>query len=150
MKVNLTYIVLFFAFTSCRLQPSDKKPFDARSDVRLGSKFFSICINKDGTAYVIKGTSSNYTEALKIESSDTSNIFRLDSAEVFFKRLEQIKSHPIIEAERLDAPRVEIYYSDKKVYDAYNWDETFWGLFRPIMSQIPKGFNPFRMDDTPF
>lgn len=150
MKVNLTYLLLFLAFAACRCQSSDNKPFDARSDIRLGSKFYSIYLNKDGTAYVVKGAGSNYTEALKIESSDTSSVFHLDSAKVFFERLEHIKNHPIIRAKRLDAPRVEIYYSNEKVYDAYEWDETFWDLFRPIISQIPKGFSPFRMDDAPF
>lgn len=150
MKVNLTYLLLFLSFAACRSQPSKEKLFDARSDIRFGSKFFSICVNKDGTAYVVKGKGSNYTEALKVESSDTSGVFRLDSAKVFFERLEQIKRRPIIGAKRLDAPRVEIYYSNEKVYDAYEWDETFWDLFRPIMLQIPKGFSPFRMDDAPF
>lgn len=150
MKANLAYILLLLVFASCRSQPSGEKLFDARSDIRLGSKFYSIYLKKDGTAYVVKGIGSDYTEALKIESSDTSSVFRLDSAKVFFKRLERIESHPIVEEKRLDAPRVEIYYKDKKIYDAYSWDETFWDMFSPIMSQIPKSFSPFRLDDAPF
>ena len=148
---KLLYTLLFFAtILSCKESGVDEKSYNVRSDIRFGSKFFSICINEDGAAYVIKGTGSHYTESLKVESSDTSNIFKLDSVKLFFERLNNIKDNPIIGANRLDAPRVEIYYNQKKVYDAYKWDEIFWNLFKPIMEQIPSGFNPFRADEKPF
>ena len=74
--------------------------------------FFSLFVSEGGTAYVIKGRGSHYAEPLKVESSDTSNVFKLDSVKVFFENLNRIKDIPIIGATRPDAPRVEIYYSD--------------------------------------
>lgn len=148
---KLLYALFFFAtILSCKERNVDEKPYNVRSDIRFGSKFFSIYVSEDGAAYVIKGRGSHYTEPLKVESSDTSNVFKLDSVKLFFENLNHIKDNPIIGANRLDAPRVEIYYDQKKVYDAYKWDEKFWNLFKPIMEQIPSGFNPFRADEKPF
>jgi hypothetical protein len=42
------------------------------------------------------------------------------------------------------AQRAEVYFNHQKIYDGYAWDETFWDLFRPIMKQIPEGYDPFR------
>jgi hypothetical protein len=149
---KLLYIAFFiYPFCSCNEKKTgDKEPYNVHADIRLGIKFYSIYMNKEGRAYVIKGIDSNYTDTLKVESSDTSNVFKLDSAKAFFDNLNKIKAHPIIGANRGDAPRVEIYYDHQKVYDAYRWNETFWDLFKPIMEQIPKGYNPFRANDNPF
>lgn len=145
------YILLFFSlFYSCKEKTGNKELYNVRTDIRFGTKFYSIFINEQGQAYVIKGVDSYYRDTLKIESSDTSKIFKLDSAKVFFDSLNKIKVHPIVGAFYDDAPRVEIYYDHQKIYDAYSWDETFWVLFRPIMEQIPKGYNPFRVSDYPF
>ena len=147
------YILFFFlAFTPCKEKNNNnQKPYDVRSDIRLGNKFYSIFLNESGEGYVIKGKGSYYTDTLKIESSDTSNVFKFDSAKEFFEVLNRIKTNPIFKNNRAGtAPRAEIYYNQQKVYDAYTWDETFWDLFRPIIEQIPKGFNPFLTDDKPF
>lgn len=145
------YILCFFLlFFSCKGKGNDIKSYNFQADIRLGNKFYSIYLNEDGEGYVIKGSGSYYTDTLKIKSSDTSNVFKIDSVKVFFENLNKIKAHPIVGVNRVDAPRVEIYYNHQKVYDAYKWDETFWKLFRPIMEQIPRGFNPFRANDKPF
>jgi hypothetical protein len=150
MIQSLYIFCSFFLLFSCKEKDSDIKPYNVQADIRLGNKFYSIYLNDDGEGYVIKGDGSYYTDTLKVQSSDTSNVFKIDSVKVFFENLNRIKAHPIIGVNRVDAPRVEIYYDHQKVYDAYKWDATFWNLFRPIMYQIPKGFNPFRADDKPF
>lgn len=149
--LKLLHSLIFFTLlSSCKEGSVRSDRYDVRSDIRLGSKFYSLYTSKDGKAYAVKGTGSYYTEPLKVKTSDTSEVFKIDSANVFYHHLNRIKESPIIGANRLDAPRVEIYYNEKKIYDAYKWDETFWDLFKPIMRQIPKGFNPFRADDQPF
>jgi hypothetical protein len=144
--------LLFFGiiFIGCKEKKNEKNLYSVRTDIRLGSKFYSIYFNEIGDAYAIKGNCSYYTEPLKVESSDTSSLFKLDSVKPFFVKLDAIKINPIIGGNREGAPRVEIYYGNKKIYDACKWDEPFWDLFRPIMEQIPKGFNPFLSDDKPF
>ena len=52
---------------------------------------FSIFMDEDGTAYIIKGIGSHYTEALQIESADTSAVFRLDSSKIYLKLLDSVK-----------------------------------------------------------
>lgn len=151
MKEKLLYAFFFFIIIqSCKEKSNSDHSYDVRSDIRFGTWFFSVFVKEDGTAFVIKGTGTPYTDPLTVLSSDTSNIFRLDSVGLFFEKLNQIRDNPIIGAKRLDAPRVEIYYDQKKVYDAYRWDETFWDLFKPIMEQIPSGYNPFRTNEKPF
>ena len=150
MMTKIFYISFFsFLLFSCKAQ-TNREQYKVRADIRLSTKFYSIYMNEEGQAYVIKGNSSYYTDTLKIESSDTSNVFKIDSVKVFFENLNKIKANPIIGVKRVDAPRVEIFYDHQKIYDAYRWDETFWNLFRPIMEEIPKGFNPFRESDKPF
>jgi hypothetical protein len=151
MKQSLLY-ALFFVTTihSCKEKSPNDQSFNVRSDIRFGGRFFSIFIKENGTAYAIKGSSTFYTEPLKVLSSDTSNIFKLDSVELFFEKLNRIKNNPMIGAIHLDAPRVELYYNQKKVYDTFRWDEIFWDLFKPIMKQIPSGYNPFNADEKPF
>ena len=149
--LKLLHLVIFFTILfSCKEDSFRKDTYNVRSDIRLGSKFYSFYISKDGKAFVIKGTGSYYTEPLKVETSDTSEVFKLDSVNVFYNHLNRIKENPIIGVNRSDVPRVEIYYNKEKIYDAYKWDETFWDLFKPIMEQIPKGYNPFQVDDQPF
>jgi hypothetical protein len=149
--IRFVCILLLLAIISCKGKTNNGKPYNVRSDIRLGTKFYSIFLNREGRAYVIKGKGSYYTDTLKIEASDTSSTFKLDSVKIFFESLNKIRTHPIFKMNRTGtAPRAEVYYEGKKVYDAYEWDETFWDLFRPIMEQIPQGYNPFRSDDKPF
>ncbi|MGK2862486.1 MAG: hypothetical protein ACSLE0_11160 [Chitinophagaceae bacterium] len=149
---ELLYTLFFFAtILSCKERYHNNRSYCVRTDIRFGSRFCSIFINEDGTAYAIKGRGSHYTEPLKIISSDTSNIFKLDSIKLYLENLNKIKDEPVIGGYRNDAHRAEIYCNQKKVYDAYNWDEEFWKLIKPIMEQIPKGFNPFRDEsENPF
>jgi hypothetical protein len=141
----------FFPFYSCTEKNADKESYNVRADVRFGTKFYSIFLNEQGKAYAIKGVGSDYTDTFNVKSSDTSRVFKLDSTKIFLMNLDKIKSHPIIEGvSQPDAPRVEIYFDQQKIYDVYKWDGTFWGLFRPIMEQIPKGYNPFRISENPF
>ena len=146
LYIVYTYLLLL----SCKEKDDNIKPCNVRADIRLGNKFYSICLNQDGEGYIIKGNASYYTDTLKIESSDTSKVFKIDSVNVFFENLNKMKAHPVFGESRLDAPRAEIYYNRQKVYDGYRWDELFWDLFRPVMEQLPKGYSPFRMNDKPF
>lgn len=145
--------LLFFivSFVGCKEKVDKKSLFNVQADIRLGSKFYSIYFNELGNAYVVKGDGTYYTEPLKVESSDTSKTFKLDSAKRFFEILNEVKANPVKKGNRVgSAQRGEVYYNHQKIYDSYAWDETFWGLFAPIMEQIPKGYNPFRTDDKPF
>src|SRR5687768_11197272 len=130
-KAILGAILPFVMFFSCKERNLEERTYNVRSDIRFGSRFFSILIHEDGTAYAIKGSSTYYTEPLKVLTSDTSNTFKLDSVRVFFEKLNGIRDSPMIGVKHLDAPRVEIYYNQKKIYDTYRWDAFFWDLFRP-------------------
>ena len=134
----------------CTENKGNQNPHKVRSDVRFGSKFYSLCVNEAGESYAIRGTCSDYAQPFVITSSDSSGPFTLDSVRGFFKRVENLKEKPIINTRNTDAPRIEIYYDEKKVYDTRRWDDTFWDIFRPIITQIPRGFNPFILDDKPF
>lgn len=146
--INLLFF--FFILQACKEKNAEMDSYNVRSDIRLGTKFYSIYMKDDGLSYVIKGVGTYYTDTLKMISSETSTFFKLDSAKVFLQNLNAIKNNPINGIYRDDAPRVEVYLNHQKIYDAYKWDETFWNLFRPIMEQIPMGFNPFRANDNPF
>lgn len=148
----MRYITLILAFHlfSCLSPGSNRLPNDARLDIRLGNKFYSILLNKEGKSYVIKGSGTNYRDSLVISISDTSQGFIIDSVDVFFSKLDRLRSLKPTSVYHLDAPRIEIYYPTDKVFDTYQWDENFWDLVRPIMTQLPAGFNPFRLDEQPF
>lgn len=150
MKRIIYCIFLSVFLISCKGKAKTSASYSVRSDIRFGTKFFSIYISEEGNACVVKGKGSLYTDSLNVSSADKSDVFKLDSVNIFFDRLNRIKDKPIIGERRLDAPRVEIFYNEQKIYDAYYWDEIFWDLFRPIMKQIPAGFNPFLADEKPF
>lgn len=144
-------MILMMPYSCKQLQSQKKDSYDIQIDFRLGYKYFSMYLNKDGNGYIIKGKGSYYTEPLQIQSSDTSRMFKIDSINKFIQNLDQIKSHPLISNMLGDGvPRTEIYYEQKRIYDAYNLDESFWSLFRPIIEQLPKGYNPFRISDDPW
>ncbi|HEV8283905.1 MAG TPA: hypothetical protein VGQ09_06330 [Chitinophagaceae bacterium] len=147
---RLFFIFIPLALCSCKQNVTSEKEYNFQANIRLGYKYYSINVNEEGKAQVIKGKGSFYTEPLKIESSDSSKIFKIDSLRVFFENVDKIKRSPLIDSNRTDAPRVEMYYQHKKIYDAYKWNENFWDLFRPIMEQLPKGYSPFRASDNPF
>ena len=132
---------------SCKQNLSSQKAYTFKTNIRLGNHYYSIYFNREGEGYVVKGKASYYTEPLKIESSDSSEVFKIDSARVLFDKLDKLKEKPIHGITRLGTARAEIYYNGKQIYDAYVWDETFWSIFRPIMEQFPKEFNPFLLDN---
>ena len=135
----------------CCNQDAKKERVDIiRSDFRFGTRYYSVITNENGEGYVIKGSASTYTEPFVIKSTDTSSIFRLDSVDLFFQRIQELKQKQVSSTNFQDNPRTEIYYNESKVLDTYLWDEKFWYLFRPIMHQLPQNFNPFRLNDQPF
>ena len=84
---KLVFLPVVLIFIACRQQSSMEKPYDVRCDVRLFTKYFSIYINSEGNAYVVKGTGSFYMENLIVKSADTSSGFKLDSTKAFFELL---------------------------------------------------------------
>lgn len=149
--ICVCFLYFILLIVGCKAKKDDKSSYIVQADIRFGNKFYSIYLNELGNAYVIKGDGTNYSEPLKIESSDTSRIFKLDSAKRFFEILSEVKFNPIKNVSRIGtAQRGEVYYNHQKIYDSYAWDESFWNLFGPIMEQIPKGFNPFLIDSKTF
>jgi hypothetical protein len=142
--------VAFYTITSCRVRGDLPADHVARIDVRFGSRFYTVFIPETGKAFGIKGESSDYMAPFKINNSDTSKSLRLDSVQQFFHRLNSLLTSPMVIDHNSDAPRVEIYYDQKKIYDGHKWDEDFWDLVRPIAGQIPKEFNPFLVEPSPF
>ncbi|HEY9256447.1 hypothetical protein [Chitinophaga sp.] len=128
-----------------------QETYDIHADVRLGERFYSIFLDKDGYGYVAKGTGSYYTSPLTIDSSVNSNMFKVDSIKGLISILDQLTIDSTIKKKPMGTiPRVEIYYKNVKVYDAYRWDQSVWNGLRPIISQLPHGFNPFLASDNPF
>ena len=150
MSKYLLALVLLLTYLSCKQGASPKKINSFQADIRLGHKYYSIHINREGEGYITKGNGTYYTEPLQIKTSNYSKIFKIDSANLLFINLNKLKHYPVTGAKREGMPRIEIYYEKNKIYDAYAWDETFWNIFRPIMEQLPKGFNPFLVSDNPF
>ena len=149
-KFYLSITMLAIALYACSSQSSKDRQHGMRADFRFGQAFYSLCSNNSGEAFVIKGKSSGYESPFMALSSDTSATFHLDSVKLLFERLDRLKSKQMIIDHNMDAPRVEIYYDSLKIYDAHRWDEAFWEIFRPVIRQLPKGFNPFLIDENPF
>ncbi len=143
-------LLAFLALISCRHQNNLFKNYDVRFNIRYGAKFYSVFADENGKAVAIKGASSYHTDSFKIQTSDTSELFRIDSIKSFLRVIDSFKTKPVVGTEMLHSPRVEIFYDERKVYDSYNWNEKFWDLFRPIMKQIPHGFNPFIVNESPW
>jgi hypothetical protein len=137
-------------FFQCSEHAKKESEPTVRFDISFGNKFYSLFVDKSGSSHAIKGTTANTDRPLSIVSSDTSTLFSLDSAEVLFRNIELIKSRPMVIDIGSDAPRVEIYYRTEKIYDSHKWDSQFWDIIRPVMTQIPKEYNPFLVDNKPF
>jgi hypothetical protein len=144
-------IPLFAILLSCTHKSSPTNPYNARIEFRFGTKFYSMYLCKWGTAYVVKGKGTNYTSPFAIISSDTSKVFKIDSLNVAYNFFDKLKTKPIIDTSgTTDAPRIEIYYEDKKVYDSFKWNSEIWDLFRPMLTKLPQGYNPFLGGEHPF
>lgn len=148
--MRLVVIFLCMQVVSCSHSGYNLHDADAKIDVRLGNSFYSLYLDKDCQSYVVKGTGTNYMDSLIVFSADTSDAFTLDSLEVFLDRLGQFRPTRSRSIFHNDAPRIEVYYLKSKIIDTYYWDPKIWDLVRPIMYQIPKGYNPFRVSDQPF
>jgi len=147
--INILLLSIFH-FWACVGHANKMHEYKTRVDFRFGNRFYSFCSKESGDSYVIKGKSSEYNDSFVIFSADTSRIFRIDPSKVYFGKLTVLSKKPLVVDHHSDAPRVEIYYDGKKIYDSHRWDEEFWDIFRPVMSQLPKGFNPFLIDENPF
>jgi hypothetical protein len=142
------YLVLFCVsiYSACKQSDTVETNYNVRTDIRLGTAFHSIFVSEKGPCYVIKGIGTDMYHPFYVLSSDTSSIVHLNlqKAEAFFKEIGQFKRKPLIVGiTKTDAPRVEIYYDGKKIYDANSWNERFFDLFKPIIPQLPEGYNPF-------
>ena len=147
--ILIIFVCLSIIISSCGTTKRDNYPI--RVDIRYGYKFFSLRANALGEAYVIKGKGSYFTELLKIANSDTSLIFKLDSIESFSKEIAHLRNNPNIrEHVNTDSPRGEIYYENYKILDEAQTSGKFIDVFRPIITQLPSGFNPFLLDEHPF
>jgi len=150
-KLFISSFVICLLIESCKQNYRPQHFFNVRTDIRFGEKFFSICLNDEGKAYVIRGRGSNYIEPFIVKDSDTSEIIKSDSLKKLYNKVVESSATPNIDsANTTDAPRVEVYYKNKKIYDIYRWDERVWTLFRPITSVLPYKFNPFKKDEQPF
>ena len=149
MKATIVFLTLV-VLLSCKQHESDP-PYTVRTDIRLGNKFYSVFVNQDGNAYVIKGRGTVYTESLTVANADTSKRFRSDAMKIFFNKVRSMKEHPIINMPDItDASRIEIYCDTKKVLDSYGLRKPYMDLFIPIMGKLPKGYNPFFANEHPF
>jgi hypothetical protein len=145
-----TLILCALFSCACTQHFHEKNAHNVRADFRFGSRFYSLVSSATGESYAIKGMSTDYNEPFTILSSDTSGPFKLDSVDVFYEKLNEIRSKNLRIDHHSDAPRVEIYFDRTKIYDSHNWNETFWDIFRPVMMQIPKNYNPFLVANKPF
>jgi hypothetical protein len=148
---NVYFILLYsLVFTNCQQTDIGETNYNVRADIRSGSFFHSLLVSEDGRCYVIKGTATFESDRFSVLSADTSSLVHLDSqkAIAFFKKIEPFKAKPLIVGiTKTDAPRVEIYYDGKKIYDANNWNDEFLDMFKPLIPQLPNGYNPFVNDN---
>ncbi|MCQ6959687.1 hypothetical protein [Mucilaginibacter aquariorum] len=125
--------------------------YNVRADLRFGNSFYSMLANEKGQACILKGTSSHAMDIFKIEHSDTSKIFRLDSVAAFYNAIYKIKAKPKIHHHvNTDTARVEIYFDGIKIYDGPMTGEEFWDVFRPTFGQLPNGYCFYCTNDKPF
>jgi hypothetical protein len=86
-------LLIFSLFSLACTQPLSKENgHTVRTDFRFGSRYYSLCSNEAGKSYAIRGFCSDYDQPFNVLSSDTSAFFILDSAKVFFEKLNKIRS----------------------------------------------------------
>jgi len=151
-KNNPLYIILVcitVLISGCKT--TNKEPCTIKIDFRFGYKFFSVRINEEGRTYVIKGKGSFFTYPMKIVKADTSRIFTLDSIKSLNRNISKLKQKPVLSTHvNTDSPRAEVYYLNQKIMDNSQISSEFIDLIKPIITQLPKGFNPFLGDEDPF
>ena len=132
--------------TACSSRPKATMIHHLRADFRFGGAFYSLCANEKGEAVAIKGRGTDYGSDFKVLAADTSAPFQLTTAALLFHQLDSIRRRSMVKYRNMDAPRVEIYYDDKKIYDQQSWDGGFWDIFRPLIAQFPERYNPFILE----
>ena len=149
---TIVHCSLILSLLSCKTLTRSHEKYDIHADIRLGKRFYSIYLDKSGDGYAVKGTGSFYTTPLVIENSITSGAFKADSIMGLLHILTRLTFDSTIKkSPKGTFPRLEIYYKGAKVYDdTYPRDPSVWDGLRPIIPQLPRGFNPFLTDDYPF
>jgi hypothetical protein len=148
----MRYIILIAIFINvltlaCKSKRNgmEKIKFDTRVDIRFGTRFYSICHNKKGVGYVIRGKGANDRQPFTISSSDTSRFFQLKKSIDIYNILNKMTAkHFDGSSNPTDAPRVEIYYNNNKIYDGFRWNSDFMDLMILYSPELPKEYNPFR------
>jgi hypothetical protein len=149
MKLSSNIILLLLVFSlGCQEKAKSNFKYIVRADIKFMDDLFSIHIDESGNTYVIRSITSKPENEIIVSHLDTSQYFKLDSFSVFFEKIERLESVPVFKEQRNGvAQRAEVYYNGKKIFDTYAWDRDFWDLFLPIMTQIPDGYNPFRVSN---
>lgn len=135
---------------ACSVSQNKKQSYSFQCDVRSGTKFYRILIDKDGTGEVLKGNGTFYTDSLSIETSNSSGKFKIDSLGSFFENLEKMKSKYLILGRVNGLSRAEVYYNGIKIFDGDGSNEIFWKMIFPIRDKLPKSYNPFLVSERPF
>lgn len=151
-KNNPLYLILVcVAVMISGCKATNKEPYVIKIDFRFGYKFFSVRINEKGRAYVLKGKGNFFTYPMKIVQADTSRIFTLDSIKSLNRNISKLKQKPAFSTHvNTDSPRAEVYYLNQKIMDNSQISSEFIDLIKPIITQLPRGFNPFFGDEDPF
>lgn len=146
MRASIILLVISFVIISCNEKKSTN--YDTEINVRIGYRFHKIKFDSSGNGIATKGTATEYNEPFVEKNIEFTKEFKIQSMDDFVTQLEKLSKNPIKTLKKLDAPRVEIKYKDKTIYDGYSWNSEFWDIVRPIMKEIPKESNPFmRQDD---
>lgn len=135
-------LICIFFIVSCISKDSKYKNFDSTINIEFANNYFSIYLNRNGNAYVVRG---NLVDSIKTGNKiplDSSDIFHIDSIENYFKGIDSVsKVQQIIT--RGYGQKAEIFLNTKKVYETYASRKEFWIIFRPIIMEIPRNYYPF-------
>lgn len=138
--------ILFLA--ACRspvIQKPKEKSYTTKIDFSFSDQFCTLYLNEDGSAKATIASEYRNTDPFVAwRYADTSKPFRLDSATAFYKALKACSEHSWIDYHpSQDGLKVEIYQNGLLVF-CNNEVGCFWDIIRPIMSEIPEGYNPLR------
>lgn len=145
MRASILLLLFSFLIISCN--ETENANYDTEVNVRMGYRFHKIEFDSSGNGIATKGTSTDYIEPFEQKNIEFTKKFKVQSIDSFISQLEKLSKNPIKTQKKLDAPRVEIKYKDKTIYDGYSWNSEFWDIVRPIMKEIPKESNPFMKQD---
>lgn len=148
MKKTLLFCTIFLITSfGCKnisdFNPSKEHLDNIKIEVRSGYEIISVKLNSDGSGISRKGTGTYYTEERDSISFNDSISFKSNSFEILNENLNSLKSNAYNGSKYQDAPRVEIYFNEDKLYSGYSWNSEFWEIIRPVIQEIPEKFNPF-------